>query len=118
MNTFRLTISSPDGNIFQGEAVKLSVRGIEGDLAVMAGTCHNGKVTLDTSDGQLYCLTLKNIAVRGGNCQSECVHTSIPLAFSTASSIVPTNRNADSGRSSCLPSIISLKPLIVSESGT
>lgn len=81
-------------------------------------TCHNSKVTLDTSDGQLYCLSLKNIAVRGGNCQSECVHTSIPLAFSTASSIVPTNRNADSGRSSCLPSIISLKPLIVSESGT
>ncbi|MBR6581664.1 MAG: F0F1 ATP synthase subunit epsilon [Ruminococcus sp.] len=37
MNTFVLTISSPDGNIFQGEAVKLSVRGIEGDLAVMAG---------------------------------------------------------------------------------
>ena len=37
MNTFILTISSPDGNIFQGEAVKLSVRGIEGDLAVMAG---------------------------------------------------------------------------------
>ena len=37
MNTFGLTISSPDGNIFQGEAVKLSVRGIEGDLAVMAG---------------------------------------------------------------------------------
>lgn len=37
MNTFGLTISSPDGNIFQGEAVKLSVRGIEGELAVMAG---------------------------------------------------------------------------------
>ncbi len=37
MNTFKLTISSPDGNIFQDEAVMLSVRGIEGDLAVMAG---------------------------------------------------------------------------------
>lgn len=37
MNTFRLTISSPDGNLFEGEAVKISVRGIEGDLAVMAG---------------------------------------------------------------------------------
>lgn len=37
MNKFRLTISSPDSNIFQGDAVKLSVRGIEGDLAVMAG---------------------------------------------------------------------------------
>lgn len=37
MNTFNLTISSPDGNIFEGEAVKISVRAIEGDLAVMAG---------------------------------------------------------------------------------
>ena len=37
MNTFGLIISSPDGNIFEGEAIKLSVRGIEGELAVMAG---------------------------------------------------------------------------------
>lgn len=37
MNTFSLTISSPDGNIFNGKAVKLSVQGIEGELAVMAG---------------------------------------------------------------------------------
>lgn len=37
MNTFELTISSPDGNFFKGDAVRLSVRGIEGDLAVMAG---------------------------------------------------------------------------------
>ncbi len=37
MNTFPLTISSPDGNIFQGEVVKLDVRGLEGDLAIMAG---------------------------------------------------------------------------------
>lgn len=37
MNTFRLVVSSPDGNIFEGEAVKLDVRGTEGDLAIMAG---------------------------------------------------------------------------------
>ena len=37
MSTFGLTISSPDGNIFKGEAIKLSVRGSEGELAVMAG---------------------------------------------------------------------------------
>lgn len=36
MNTFRLTISSPDGNLFKGEVVKLTLRGIEGDLAIMA----------------------------------------------------------------------------------
>ena len=37
MNTFKLTVASPDGNIFSGEIVKLDVRGTEGELAVMAG---------------------------------------------------------------------------------
>ena len=37
MNTFLLTISTPDGNVWSGRAVMLSVRGIAGDLAVMAG---------------------------------------------------------------------------------
>ena len=37
MNTFKLTVSSPDGNKFQGEAIKLDVRGTEGELAIMAG---------------------------------------------------------------------------------
>jgi F-type H+-transporting ATPase subunit epsilon len=37
VNTFRLTIASPDGNKFQGEVIKLDVRGTEGDLAIMAG---------------------------------------------------------------------------------
>ena len=37
MKTFRLTVSSPDGNIFDGEIVKLDVRGVEGELAIMAG---------------------------------------------------------------------------------
>jgi F-type H+-transporting ATPase subunit epsilon len=37
MNTFRLTVASPDGNKFCGDAVKLDVRGTEGELAIMAG---------------------------------------------------------------------------------
>ncbi len=37
MNIFRLTISSPDGHLFEGDAVKFFVRGVEGNLAVMAG---------------------------------------------------------------------------------
>ncbi len=37
MNTFKLTVSSPDGNKFCGEVVKLDVRGTEGELAIMAG---------------------------------------------------------------------------------
>ncbi len=37
MNTFHLVVSSPDGNKFEGDVVKLDVRGTEGDLAIMAG---------------------------------------------------------------------------------
>ncbi len=37
MNTFRLTIASPDGNKFQDDVVKFDVRGVEGELAIMAG---------------------------------------------------------------------------------
>ncbi len=37
MNTYKLTIATPDGNQFQGEVYALFVRGAEGDLAVMAG---------------------------------------------------------------------------------
>ena len=37
MKTFSLKISSPEGDLFSGEAVKLCLRGSEGDLAVMAG---------------------------------------------------------------------------------
>ena len=37
MNTFPLTISSPDGDLYRGEAEMLIVRGTEGELAVMAG---------------------------------------------------------------------------------
>lgn len=37
MNRFRLIVSSPDGTIFDGEAVMLTLRGIAGDLAILAG---------------------------------------------------------------------------------
>lgn len=37
MNTFKLTIASPDGNKFSGDVYKLDVRGTEGELAIMAG---------------------------------------------------------------------------------
>ncbi len=37
MNSFKLTVSSPDGHKFSGEVVKLDVRGTEGELAIMAG---------------------------------------------------------------------------------
>ncbi len=43
MKSFDLTVSSPDGNKYDGKCVKFDVRGVEGDLAVMAG--HVGFVT-------------------------------------------------------------------------
>ncbi len=37
MRTFALTIATPDGNLYAGQAVSLTVRGCEGELAVLAG---------------------------------------------------------------------------------
>lgn len=37
MSTFRVVITSPDGNFFDGEAEMLTLRGADGDLAVLAG---------------------------------------------------------------------------------
>lgn len=37
MNTYRLTIASPDGTIFQDEVIQISLRGANGNLAVFAG---------------------------------------------------------------------------------
>ena len=37
MKSFKLIISSPNGNLYSGEALRLTLRGSEGDLAVMAG---------------------------------------------------------------------------------
>ena len=37
MKSFRLTISAPEGNVFNGEATMLTIRGVEGELAIMAG---------------------------------------------------------------------------------
>ena len=37
MKTFHLQIAAPDGIRYDGEAVQISVRGTEGDFAVLAG---------------------------------------------------------------------------------
>lgn len=57
MNTFQLKIASPDGNIFKDQAAKISLRGSEGDLAVMAGhipfitTVKSGACKIELEDG-------------------------------------------------------------------
>ena len=37
MNTYQLTIASPDGKLFSGLVQGIVLRGAEGDLAVLAG---------------------------------------------------------------------------------
>ncbi len=37
MNSYHLIISTPDGNVFDDEAVSMIVRGTEGELAILAG---------------------------------------------------------------------------------
>lgn len=44
MKIFRMTISTPDGNLFDGDIQSISLRGTEGELAVMAG--HTPFVTI------------------------------------------------------------------------
>ena len=64
MKTFPLTISSPDGNRFEGQVQSLSVRGAEGDLAILAGhipfatPVQPGVCHIETEDGQIRTGTL------------------------------------------------------------
>lgn len=58
MNTFKFVISSPDGNVFDEEIVKVSMRGAEGDFAIMARhipfitTVKSGECKVELSDGE------------------------------------------------------------------
>jgi len=74
MKTFRLIIASPDGNIFDSEAVNLSLRGAEGDLAIMANhapfvtSVKEGSCTVTLEDGTvLSAKTTGGLLTVGGN---------------------------------------------------
>ena len=57
MKTYPLTISTPDGDLFGGEAAALYLRGADGDLAVLAGhipfvtTVQPGECRVELEDG-------------------------------------------------------------------
>lgn len=59
MRTYKLTVSTPEGNVFKGEVIRLIVRGIEGDLAVLAGhvpfatVVKEGKYSIEHEDGSI-----------------------------------------------------------------
>ena len=82
MNTFQLTISSPDGHLFQGEATQLILRGVEGDLAVLAGhipfitavgagdcriTLSDGTEQIGHTDGGLLTVEQNNVTLLSGS---------------------------------------------------
>ena len=58
MKAFKVQIAAPDGLRYDGEAVQLSVRGIGGDLAILAGhipmmtTIRPGTCRVVTADGE------------------------------------------------------------------
>ena len=63
MKTFPLSIASPDGVVFDGDVYQLSVRGIAGELAVLAG--HIPFVTaLAEGECRIYCEEDMNIIKR------------------------------------------------------
>ena len=58
MKTFKLTISSPVGDVFSDDITKISLRGTEGDFAIMAGhvpfvtTIKPGECKIELENGE------------------------------------------------------------------
>ena len=84
MKTFPLVVSSPEGDLFRDDILKISVRGAEGDLAVMAGhipfvtsvkpcdcSIHqqNGEVKTAHTDGGILTVSEKSAALLTGSFQ-------------------------------------------------
>ena len=82
MNTFHLIISSPDGNLFDGNVIKIAMRGTEGDFAIMAGhipfitsvksgDCHvefeDGTVKKGNTNGGILTVSKENVTLLSGS---------------------------------------------------
>ena len=58
MKTFKLIVSTPQGNVLEKDITMLSLRGTEGSLAVMAGhvpfitTTKAGEIKIKTENGE------------------------------------------------------------------
>ncbi len=65
MKTFKFVVTTPDGNLFESDIVSVSLRGVEGDLAIMAN--HTPFVTsvkpckcrVELEDGSIKLLDIK-----------------------------------------------------------
>ena len=57
MKTFKLTVSTPDGNAFESEVLEICLRGTEGDFAIRAdhipfiSATRSGKIRITDPDG-------------------------------------------------------------------
>ena len=86
MITFPLTVSTPGGDAFRGEVAVLSVRGVEGELAVMAhhvpfvtalkpGLCkielEDGAVKLGRVDGGILTVAKDKVTLLSGSFSFE-----------------------------------------------
>ena len=82
MKTFALAVSSPDGDVFRGDVVKISLRGTEGDLAVMAGhtpfvtsvkpcdctiELENGETRVGSTDGGILTVSGDRVTLLSGS---------------------------------------------------
>lgn len=89
MNTFRLTVSTPEGNIFEDEVRGISLRGSEGDLAILAGhipfitavkpgDCHielsDGSTTTCYTDGGILTVAENAVTLLSGGFVQEHDH--------------------------------------------
>lgn len=63
MKLFPLVISSPDGDLLRGDILKITLRGSEGDLAILAGhipfvtAVKAGKVKIELDDEDRFGMT-------------------------------------------------------------
>ena len=86
MKTFKLIISSPEGDLFNGDAVCISVRGVEGDLAIMAGhipfvtaikpceckiELEDGEVKTGSAEGGILNVSSENVRLLAGSFKWE-----------------------------------------------
>lgn len=82
MKTFPLTVSSPDGAVFSGEILSVVLRGVAGDLMVMAGhipfvtsvkpcdvriTMENGEEKVGHTDGGILSVSAEGTTLLSGS---------------------------------------------------
>lgn len=82
MNTFPLNITSPDGRMFSGTVQMVTARGVEGDLAVLAGhipfvttlqpceckiVLEDGREKTGTTDGGILTVSPEQVTLLSGS---------------------------------------------------